>query len=146
MKKKAAKPQPKETGKIYGVIFAAGIVKLLIHGAAIVTAMKMERSAFTPWEVGISAVALVLAGLFLYSQHPGFGIAGTALYLAEKIFMLIPLLRILIRFEYVPVSQWVSFGTDQLVKVLLIAFFIYADCQAVSVRRLEKESHRNKER
>lgn len=136
MKKKAAKLQPKKTGKIYGVIFAAGIVKLLIHGAAIVTALKMEQSVFTVWEVGISAAVMVLSGLFLYSQHPGFGMAGTALYLFEKIFMLIPLLRVLIRIEFVPVSEWVSFGVDLLAKVLLIAFFIYADYQALKLRRL----------
>lgn len=146
MKKKAAKPQPKKTGKIYGVIFAAGIVKLLIPGAAIVTALKMERSVFTVWEVGISAAVMVLSGLFLYSQHPGFGIAGTALYLVEKIFMLIPVLRVLTRIEYVPVSEWVGFGADLLVKLLLIAFFIYADYQAMVWHRLEKGSHRSKER
>ncbi len=117
-----------------GVILGAGIV----HGifAALIgvnAALGSDALSFAVFGFG----HLALAVLFLLLKHPAWGIAATVVYVVGRLLATIPLLRayFMLRSPVILMGSILGGG----ICLALTAFFIYADYQAVVLRRLERE-------
>lgn len=123
----------RQTQRANGVILGAAIVQSVV---ALLSALAMGSNGQAIGFV-TAFVYLALAIFFGIFKHPAFGIAYTALYAADKLVSLGLSLWLL----SVPGGelQGMALLLGVALAAGLLAFFIYADYQAVVLRRLERE-------
>lgn len=134
-KEKRIKSRCRAESTIVGAGVAQGMVAAIcvVGGAA-----SRNVIAFA----GCGLVAMVLAVLFIVFKHPAWGIAGTALYGLGQGWTALELFEFL---WYLKGGPWstrslmVALALGSLLTIVLLIFFIYADYQAVVLRRLERE-------
>lgn len=126
--------------KAQGAILGAGITQGLIGIANVVFG---ARSGDILSFVIFGLTALGLAAFFIIFKHPAWGIAGTVLYVLGRVVALY-LTNVLYQLTG---AGSVLFGgfLGACGAAGVTAFFIYADYQAVLLRRLELEEEQDEE-
>lgn len=123
-----------------GAILGAGITQGLFGVANVVFG---ARSGDVLSFIIFGLTALGLAAFFIIFKHPAWGIAGTVLYILGRV----PTLYLMSVFYRATGSGALLFGSflGACGAVGVTAFFIYADYQAVLLRRVERELEEDEE-
>lgn len=119
--------------KARGAILWAGAVQAVL---AILTAASAAQAGDIFSFALFGLVELGLAVFFLLLRHPAWGIAATVIFVVGRMRGIMGLLTLEVFFT--PVT-WVGLIIGGGVCLALTVFFIYADYQAVLLRRLDRE-------
>lgn len=127
-KEKRYKARMRASSVIWGAGITQGICAVLIGISA-----ALAKDPFSFAVFGFSQLALAV--LFLLFKHPAWGIAATVVYGVGRLLAIIPLL-----WAYFVLSSpviVVGLVIGGAICLALMTLFIYADYQAVVLRRLE---------